>query len=94
MDLQILPQPKDVTCGQTSLHVVYSYPGYDISHSNFNRGHHENSNEKMQFLVRNPDCTNPMKLGIHNKVTKPNPVHSISLDVMTYDGNIPVLEKK
>ena len=31
MDLKILPQPDDVTCGPTSLHAVYSYLGYKIS---------------------------------------------------------------
>ena len=30
MDLKILPQPDDVTCGLTSLHAVYSYLGYNI----------------------------------------------------------------
>jgi len=30
MDIRILPQPDDVTCGPTSLHAVYSYFGYHI----------------------------------------------------------------
>ena len=30
MELKILPQPDEVTCGPTSLHAVYSYLGYNI----------------------------------------------------------------
>jgi hypothetical protein len=30
MDIRILAQPDDVTCGPTSLHAVYSYYGYQI----------------------------------------------------------------
>ncbi|MCS6832683.1 MAG: cysteine peptidase family C39 domain-containing protein, partial [Flammeovirgaceae bacterium] len=30
LDIKILPQPDDVTCGPTSLHAVYQYYGYHI----------------------------------------------------------------
>ena len=30
LDIRILPQPDDVTCGPTSLHAVYGYLGYHI----------------------------------------------------------------
>ena len=30
MEIKILPQPDDVTCGPTSLHAVYSHLGYKI----------------------------------------------------------------
>ena len=31
MNVKILPQPDDVTCGPTSLHAIYHHYGYQIS---------------------------------------------------------------
>ena len=50
--------------------------------------------EKKQFMVADPDCTNPMANGPYYKVDKFRLIHSILLGVMTYDGNILVVEKK
>lgn len=50
--------------------------------------------EKKQFMVADPDGTNPMANGPYYKVDKFRLIHSILLGVMTYDGNILVIEKK
>ena len=55
---------------------------------------YSNPDEKKQFMVADPDCTNPMANGPYYKVDKFRLIHSILLGVMTYDGNILVVEKK
>ncbi|PWJ59707.1 MULTISPECIES: peptidase-C39 like family protein [unclassified Fibrobacter] len=50
--------------------------------------------EKKQFLVADPDCANPLCGGPYYKVDKFRLIHSILLGVMTYDGNVLVVEKK
>lgn len=50
--------------------------------------------EKKNFLVADPDCTNPLCKGPYYKVDKFRLIHSILLGVMTYDGNVLVVEKK
>lgn len=50
--------------------------------------------EKKQFLVADPDCTNPLCKGPYYKVDKFRLIHSILLGVMTYDGNVLVIENK
>lgn len=49
--------------------------------------------EKNQFLVADPDCTNPLHKNPYYKVDKFRFLHSILLGVMTYDGNVLVIEK-
>lgn len=51
-------------------------------------------NEKKQFLVADPDCSNPLSEGPYYKVDKFRLLHSILLGVMTYDGNVLVVENK
>ncbi len=50
--------------------------------------------EKKQFLVADPDGTNPTSKGPYYKVDKFRFLHSILLGVMTYDGNVLVVEKE
>lgn len=50
--------------------------------------------EKKQFMVADPDCTNPLCKGPYYKVDKFRLIHSILLGVMTYDGNVLVIEHK
>jgi hypothetical protein len=50
--------------------------------------------EKNQFMVADPDGTNPLHKTPYYKVDKFRLLHSILLGVMTYDGNILVIEKK
>lgn len=49
--------------------------------------------ENKQFLVADPDCTNPFHKSPYYKVDKFRFLHSILLGVMTYDGNVLVVEK-
>lgn len=49
--------------------------------------------ENNQFLVADPDCTNPLHKSPYYKVDKFRFLHSILLGVMTYDGNVLVIEK-
>lgn len=50
--------------------------------------------EKKQFLIADPDGTNPTSKGPYYKVDKFRFLHSILLGVMTYDGNVLVVERK
>lgn len=49
--------------------------------------------ENKQFLVADPDCSNPLHKSPYYKVDKFRFLHSILLGVMTYDGNVLVVEK-
>ena len=47
MNIKILPQPDDVTCGPTSLHAIYHHYGYHISLSRL-----INEIEMLEFYLR------------------------------------------
>ena len=50
--------------------------------------------DKKQFMVADPDGTNPLHKKPYYKVDKFRLIHSILLGVMTYDGNVLVIENK
>ena len=50
--------------------------------------------ENKQFMVADPDGSNPLHKGPYYKVDKFRLIHSILLGVMTYDGNVLVIENK
>ena len=50
--------------------------------------------ENRKFKVADPDCTNPLHKNQYYQVDKFRLLHSILLGVMTYDGNVLVIQKK
>ena len=94
-----------VLCGLSATYLYRSMREYTDKndHSVFDDIHGEpmghfvvvyGMDEKKQFMVADPDGTNPLHKTPYYKVDKFRLIHSILLGVMTYDGNVLVIENK